>query len=81
MINMYIEDDYGFEELKNNCWSGAVDTLNTIEENGKEEELIQLLEDIFPDFTPTLTEVNGVLCFDSDYIFKQLGIKKKKSKK
>ena len=70
---MYIKDDYGFEELKNNCWSGAQNTLKTIEENGKEEDLMQLLEDIYPD-VPTLTEVNDALWFDSDYIFEQLGI-------
>ena len=33
---MYIKQEIGFEDLRNICWCGAIDTLNTIEENGKE---------------------------------------------
>ena len=44
---MYIKQDMDFNDLMENCWSGAVDTLKMIEEQGKEEELIVHLEDIF----------------------------------
>lgn len=70
---MEIKKDYNFEDLKKNSWSGAVDTLETIEENEKEEELIQLLENTFED-VPTETEVNDFLWFDDDFIFEELGI-------
>ena len=70
---MEIKKDYNFEDLKENSWSGAVDTLETIEENEKEEELMQLLENTFED-VPTETEVNDFLWFDDDFIFEELGI-------
>ena len=54
-------------------WSGAVDTWNTIEDNGLLEELDTLLEDLYPDGLSE-TELNDLLWFDSDWIFEQLGI-------
>lgn len=70
---MYIKDDFNFEDLKKECWSGAIDTLQKIEELGLEEELIQLLEEIFED-VPSLTKVNDFLWFDEDYILECLGV-------
>ena len=54
-------------------WSGAVDTWNTIEDNGLLEDLDALLEDLYPDGLSE-TELNDLLWFDSDWIFEQLGI-------
>lgn len=71
---MYIKIDCGFRELKNNSWSGAVTTLEKIEEAGKEEELMDFLEEEFVE-TPTETDVNDFLWFEDEYIFEQLGIK------
>lgn len=71
---MEIKKNYNFDDLKENSWSGAIDTLKTIEENEKEEELMQLLELTFED-VPTDTEVNDFLWFDDDFIFEELGIK------
>ena len=70
---MEIKKDYNFNDLKKNSWSGAIDTLETIEENEKEEELMTLLENTFED-VPTDTEVNDFLWFDDDFIFEELGI-------
>ena len=71
---MRIYKDYNFNDLMNNCWSGAIDTLNTIQENDKEEELMFLLEtDCFSD-TPDLTDVNDLLWLESDWVFEMLGI-------
>lgn len=72
---MYIKIDCGFRELKNNSWSGAISTLEKIEEAGKEEELMDFLEEVFDMEIPTETEVNDFLWFDDEYIFEQLGIK------
>lgn len=71
---MYIKDDYSFEDLTRHCWSGAIDTLKTIEENNMEEELIQLLDENFWNEIPTMTEVNDFLWFEDEYIFETLGI-------
>lgn len=70
---MEIKKDYDFNDLKENSWSGAVDTLETIEENEKEEELMTLLENTFED-VPTETEVNDFLWFEDDFIFEELEI-------
>ena len=72
---MYVKiemDD--FRTLKNNSWSGALDTLKDIEEADKEDELMYLLEEIFTDTTPTETEVNDFLWHDRDYIYESLGL-------
>ena len=72
---MYVKiemDD--FRTLKNNSWSGALDTLKDIEEADKEDELMYFLEEIFGDITPTETEVNDFLWFERDYIYESLGL-------
>lgn len=63
----------GFNDLMNNCWSGAIDTLKTIEEHDKEDELMQLLEDAF-DECPDITRINDYLWFSDEDIFECLGI-------
>lgn len=71
---MYIKKDFGFEELKDNSWSGAVDTLEDIEKADKEEELMELLEQVFFDEIPTDTEINDYLWFERDEIYSNLGL-------
>ena len=71
---MYVKKEIDFEDLKNMCWSGAVDTLEEIENAEKEEELIELLESTFEDKIPTETELNDFLWFEDDFIFEQLSI-------
>ena len=70
---MYIKQDMNFNDLMENCWSGAIDTLKTIEEHNKEEELMQLLEDAF-DECPDITRINDYLWFSDEDIFECLGI-------
>lgn len=74
---MYIKQDMDFNDLMNNCWGGAIDTLKTIEEHDKENELISHLEEIFGSYfdnVPTMTEVNDYLWFEWETIFEALGI-------
>ena len=61
-------------ELKDNSWSGALDTLADIENAGKEDELMQHLEDMFADRTPTDTDVNDYLWHDREYVYEALGL-------
>lgn len=63
-----------FYTLKENSWSGALYTLNKIEEEGKEDDLMALLDEIFYDGADE-TQVNDFLWFDDEYIFEMLGIK------
>lgn len=74
---MYIKQDMDFNDLMNNCWSGAIDTLKTIEEHDKEDELMEYLKEAFGfyfDNVPTMTEVNDYLWFEDEAIFEALGI-------
>ena len=70
---MEIKKEIDFEDLKDICWSGAINTLEKIEEEEKEEELMELLESNFEEI-PTETEINDFLWFEDDFIFEELGI-------
>ena len=71
---MKIVKEYDFDDLYRNSWNSEIDTLNTISENNMENELMEHLESVFSDKIPTETEVNDYLWFESDYIYKCLGI-------
>ena len=71
---MRVCEEISFNDLFNRCWSGAIDTLETIQENDKEDMFMQMLEENYCDEIPTLTEINDLLWFDSDWIFESLGI-------
>ena len=71
---MKITREYNFNDLYENSWSGAIDTLDTIIKNDMENELMEHLEEIFDINIPTATEVNDYLWFESDYIYESLGI-------
>lgn len=62
-----------FEELKQEVWSGAVDTLKTIEEFNKEDELLDLINEMFIDGIE-MTTLNDFLWFDDELIFSYLDI-------
>lgn len=64
-----------FWELQQNSWSGALDTLKDIEDAGKEEEFMELLEETFAcGNTPTETDVNDFIWFERDFIYESLGL-------
>ena len=71
---MYVKIEMDYRTLKNNSWSGALDTLKDIEEADKEDELMYFLEEIFNEEIPTETEVNDFLWHDRDYIYESLGL-------
>lgn len=71
-MTITVKNEMNFNDLMNNCWSGAINTLNRIEEEGKEKELMMLLEEILNE--PTMTELNDYLWFDDKQIYESLGI-------
>ena len=71
---MWIKQEYDYNDLKENSWIGAVNTLRRIEEANKEEELMNFLEDIFYENIPSDTEVNDLLWFEPEMIYESLGI-------
>lgn len=68
---MKLYKDFSADEFE--AWAGAVDTLDIILNEGKGEELEELLDEIFPDGA-TETEVNDLLWFDYAQVFNWLGI-------
>ena len=56
------------------AWSGAKDTLDRIQREGKCEELENVLEELYPDGM-TDTELNDLLWFDSESVYEWLGIR------
>lgn len=69
-----VKKELSFEDLKDECWSGAIYTLQKIEEEGKENELMELLQGVFSEIS-TMTEVNDFLWFEDSFIYENLGIK------
>ena len=68
-----IKRECTFDVLRDVVWSGAVETVKTIIEAEKTDELMQLLEDIF--YEPTdIMIINDFLWFDRDYIYETLEI-------
>lgn len=71
---MFVKEDMDFRDLEANCWGQATKVLKEISDADKEDALMSYLEDIFYDDIPTLTEVNDILAFDWEQLYKDLGI-------
>ena len=56
------------------AWSGAKDTLERIQREGKCDLLEQILEDTYPEGM-TETELNDLLWFEPETVFEWLGIR------
>lgn len=65
-----------FQELKNNSWSGAIQRLDEIEENGKEEEFLSLVNELISSSENgwTDTQLNDFIWFDDEWYFEELGM-------
>lgn len=74
MYTITVKRELDFNDLMNECWSGALETLRTISEHDKEDELMSFLGYDVLGETPDLGDVNDLLWFDSEWIFEQLGI-------
>lgn len=66
-------DEYDFDTLYNNSWGQAVSVLNEIDEADKSEDLMDLLEDIYPDGVDGI-ELNDLISYDWEWIYKQIGM-------
>ena len=70
-----IIDCFSTNQLAQMIWSDdAKETLRTIEEENKGEELIKLLEQIYVTKPPTLLDINNLLADNYKEVFTQLGI-------
>ena len=71
---MEIKQDMDFRDLEKNCWGQAVDILKEISDADKEDALMNYLEEIYYDEIPTLTEINDVLAYDWENVYKDIGM-------
>ena len=71
---MEIRMEIGINELYDMSWSGGRETLDDIFEHDKEEELMNLLEEVFFDEIPSDTEVNDFLWFERSLIYENCGL-------
>ena len=54
-------------------WSGATSTQERIIKEGKDEQFDDMIDELYPDGL-TDTQLNDLLWFDSEFVFKSLGI-------
>lgn len=71
MLKVIEEAD--FDTLYNNSWGQAVSILNEIDEADKSEELMDFLEDIYPDGVDAI-ELNDLLAYDWEWVYSQIGM-------
>ena len=70
-----IIDCFSAEQLSQMVWSeDAKVTLAQIINEGKGDDLIKLLEQVYITQTPTLLDINTLLADNYQRLFKQLGI-------
>ena len=69
-----IKKEIDFNDLKDMVWSGAVDTIQRVEDEQKQDSLMNLLNEVFFEEQPNMTKVNDYLWFESDDIYECLGI-------
>ena len=62
---------YVEESLKNfKAWSGAVETLRILEEEGRTQEVENYIEECFTEASDT--DINDFLWFETEFIFLEL---------
>ena len=72
---MEIKQDMDFGDLENLCWGQARKILEEISDADKEDALMNYLEDTFYGDIPTLTEVNDLLAYDWEQVYKDIGMR------
>ena len=68
---MKLENEMSVANFK--AWAGAVETVNVIVENNLVEEFDMLIEEIYPEGL-SVTELNDLLWFDSQWVYESLGM-------
>lgn len=66
-------DEYDFDTLYNNSWGQAVSILNEIDKADKSEDLMDFLEDLYPDGVDGV-ELNDLISYDWEWLYKNIGM-------
>lgn len=62
-----------FDLLYENAWGQAVDVLKEIDEAGKGEDLMDFLEDLYPDGVDGI-DLNDLISYDWEWLYKMIGM-------
>ena len=62
-MKVVIEMD-SFENIMDNSWSGAKEVCREIYKQHRSEEAMSIIEEIFADTTPDITQLNDFIWFD-----------------
>ena len=68
-----VTSNYDFDDLYNNSWGQSVQVLNEIDEEGMSEELMDFLEDLYPDGVDGV-ELNDLIAYDWEWLYNQIGM-------
>lgn len=71
---MKVFDEMDWYDIYRTAWSGARDTVEKIEDEGKGDEFVSLIEELYPEGIDR-TALNDILWFDDEWVFESLGIK------
>lgn len=71
-----IINEVDFDRLYENAWGQAVEVLDEIRKWGREEELMDFLEDYYPDGADAI-ELNDLLAYDWEWVYKQISMPSK----
>lgn len=62
-------------DLRKILWGGAIDTIDKIIDEGKEDEFLEFFECLFDTDEPkNLTKINDVIWFENEAIYEYIGI-------
>nr|DAH63291.1 MAG TPA: hypothetical protein [Caudoviricetes sp.] len=70
---MKVFDEMDWYDIYRTAWSGARDTVEKIEDEGKGDEFVSLIEEVYPEGIDR-TALNDILWFDDEWVFESLGI-------
>lgn len=62
-MKVIVEMD-SFASIMNNSWSGATEVCREIYKQQRSEEAMSIIEEIFYDTTPNITQLNDFIWFD-----------------
>jgi hypothetical protein len=71
---MKVFEEMNFNDILSTSWGGAGATAECIEEKGKGDEFVSLIEELYPEGIDRTT-LNDILWFDYEWVFESLGIK------
>lgn len=62
-----------FNDLYRNSWGQAIEVLDEIRKLGREDDLMDYLEDCFPDGADEI-ELNDLLSYDWEWVYSHIGM-------